>query len=156
VTDSPPLFALFLPGKTPGKARPRVTSRGTYMPRAYRLWVKSAVSVVQSMRAASVHAVIDCAVTVHVVVVLPAPRNRPAKTSVTRRALWKPPGGEPFPWIGKPDADNAAGSVLDALVHGGALVDDTLVSRLHVSLHASHDPARVGAHVTISALEVTP
>jgi Holliday junction resolvase RusA-like endonuclease len=58
--------------------------------------------------------------------------------------------------MGKPDADNAAGSVLDALVKGGALVDDTLVSRLEVSLHASHDPDWVGAHVTIYALEVTP
>lgn len=155
-----PIFAAFIPGKTPGKPRPRVTSRGTYLPRAYQQWTTRAVFAVRSARVTSARdlAVIDHAVAVHVSVVLPAPKSRPAKPSTARRALWMPPadGGEPFAWMGKPDADNAAGSVLDALVKGGALVDDTLVSRLEVSLHASHDPARVGAHVTIYALEVTP
>jgi len=130
------------------------------MPRVYQQWTTRAVFAVRSARVSSARdlAVIDHAVAVHVSVVLPAPKSRPAKSSTARRALWMPPadGGEPFAWMGKPDADNAAGSVLDALVKGGALVDDTLVSRLEVSLHASHDPARVGAHVTIYALEVTP
>lgn len=155
-----PIFAAFIPGKTPGKPRPRVTSRGTYLPRAYQQWTTRAVFAVRSARVTSARdlAVIDHAVAAHVSVVLPAPKSRPAKSSTARRALWMPPadGGEPFAWMGKPDADNAAGSVLDALVKGGALVDDTLVSRLEVSLYASHDPARVGAHVTIYALEVTP
>ena len=33
------LFTAFIPGATPGKARPRVTKNGTFMPKAYRDWM---------------------------------------------------------------------------------------------------------------------
>ena len=45
-----PIFSAFIPGKTPGKPRPRVTSRGTYLPRAYQQWTTRAVFAVRSAR----------------------------------------------------------------------------------------------------------
>ena len=85
--------------------------------------------------------------------ILPAPLRRPR--SAARRGLYRTPSeadGEPFRWVGKPDIDNAAGSVLDALVRAGVLADDTLVSMLSASLWATHNPAHVGANIEITDL----
>jgi Holliday junction resolvase RusA-like endonuclease len=144
-----PLYIAFIPGLTPGKARPRVTIHGTHMPPRYSQWMSS--SMAPLIKANSRHITITCPVHVAIEVILPAPLRRPR--SAARRGLYRTPSeadGEPFRWVGKPDVDNAAGSVLDALVRAGVLADDTLVSMLSASLWATHNPAHVGATIEIT------
>ncbi len=156
------LFFAFIPGKTPGKARPRVTRNGTHLPKPYQQWMAAAANRLACL---GTHygghppGALTIPVRLTVQIILPAPKRKPAKTSTARRSLWyssKERPSEPFPWMGKPDVDNAAGSVLDALVKAGVLADDTLVSRLDASMWASHDPEQVGACVEIHTLPDTP
>ena len=137
---------LRLTGAIPGKARPRVTSRGTHMPRAYRQWQAAALAELATQRPVPVSGV----AVVRVDLVYPAPKNRPAR-SHPARAWWVPYSEQctPFHWPGKPDIDNAAGSVLDVLTRAGVIEDDRLVVALAVTRRASHHAEDVGAVVTV-------
>lgn len=104
-------------GKVVGSARPRVTRHGTYIPkptREYRESILAAWSEAGGRR-------FECPVGVEVDVYRALPKSRPKKT-------------ESEPDTFKPDVDNIAKNVLDAL-NGHAWADDAQVTRLCVSKH---------------------
>jgi Holliday junction resolvase RusA-like endonuclease len=78
-----------------GKARPRVTSQGTYMPKAYQQWQRDAQAELRLQWA----------------------RRPPLERVGWLTVQFRCPQG-------RVDLDNALGSVLDALVRAGVLVDD--------------------------------
>ena len=148
------LYLGIISGVVPGKARPRVTRRGTFMPPAYQRWQRSAQAALRSSmsRRAPFLEPLGC----RLVVVLPAPKKRPSRGSAHRQ-LWRAPGGEPFPWIGtRGDADNIAGSVLDALTGAGVIEDDRLVGELMIQLMASHRAEDIGASIALYRLATCP
>jgi Holliday junction resolvase RusA-like endonuclease len=89
-----------LPGLEPcAKARPRVTARGTYMPKRYQEWRKKFVIMWRKT-------------------VPPYQWNEPVMINVR----WTTPTGNC-----RPDLDNAISAVYDALQDAGALSNDSLV-----------------------------
>ena len=89
-----------LPNLEPcAKARPRVTARGTYMPKRYQDWRKKFVAMWRST-------------------VPHYQWNEPVGISVR----WTTPTGKC-----KPDLDNAIAAIFDALQDAGALSNDSLV-----------------------------
>ena len=147
-------FTAFIPGHTPGKARPRVTRKGTFMPHPYERWMKRACLRAKAAHALDGATTITTPVAISIVVTVWAPERRPAKTAPAR-PLWHKPTAtkKVFPWIGtRGDADNVAGSVLDALVKARVIDDDRLVGKLEITLLATHDPELVGASVTVCPL----
>lgn len=100
------MIELILPGNVTPKARPRVTSRGTYMPENYRCWKSLAIGRLKAQYSGETI-------------------QRAAVSIVLR-------GKHPR----RGDADNIGGSVLDALVQAGILRGDNLmvIPSLSVSL----------------------
>lgn len=91
-----------------GKARPRVTSRGTYMPKEY-----------QASREALKKAFGPVAVSAPFGMQIVAVMKMPKKLSkAARAAMWGSPCST------KPDLDNIAGAVMDALLPDDAAVVD--------------------------------
>ena len=132
----------------PGSTRPRVTATHTYMPPAYVAWRREAVRALQD--AGMLHH--DGPVRVEVLVVVSRPLA-PALRDGAGRAVH----------VGRPDVDNVAKGVLDALVDAGVLVDDAQVAELVVRRMAGavrpHQPAyardareRSACHVRVEAL----
>lgn len=78
-----------------GKARPRVTSQGTFMPRAYQQWQRDAQTELR----------------------LQWRHREPLERVQWLTVQFRCP-------LGRVDLDNALGSVLDALVKAGVLRDD--------------------------------
>lgn len=99
------------------KARPRVTKHGTYMPEAYTKWRKS-----------------FC--------LLSNPPKEPIPGSVQVGIHIQTESGRM-----RPDLDNAAGAILDALQDAGVIENDKMVSGLHASIKKSDRP---GIWVTVS------
>lgn len=163
-----PRFSAFLPGKTPGKARPVVTRGGssTYMPAPYMRWMQGARLVLAGEWArqggdgfrrlggrgmVAINEPLTCVLSV----VQGAPKTRPRSGSWYRE-LWKTPADSrdrPFPWVGtRGDADNIAGSILDALTAARVIRDDAIIGSLTVTLYATHRPAMIGALVDLAPL----
>jgi Holliday junction resolvase RusA-like endonuclease len=90
-----------------GKARPRVTENGTYMPKAYQQQVKQLRAAFGSVPAGLVH------------VSVTAVRQVPASWSKKKQAAAIGRYAKP-----KPDADNILGAVMDALFED----DDRVIS----------------------------
>jgi len=124
------LHAVIL-GEPVGKGRPRATIRAghatTYTPAKTRTWEANAAATLNE--AWGHRAPLD---STPVRVIVLAVKGRPG--SLLRKKdhegrIWR---------TKKPDADNVAKALCDALVAGGVLRDDTLVVRLEVeSLYAS-------------------
>ena len=114
----------WIPGVCVPKARPKVTSRGTYFPERYQTWRQTAEWEILATLSPSDRAA------------LPIHRAEVSIHLVGRH---------------RGDADNLAGSCLDALVSTGVLLDDRLscVSRLVIS----HEPKGVrGVWVEVKTL----
>jgi Holliday junction resolvase RusA-like endonuclease len=97
------------------------------------------------VRAAAGVRVEDESVLVHVFAVGKRPRSLPKKLGCGR--LWR---------TTKPDADNVAKSVCDALVQAGVLRDDTLVGRLVVDSLIAADGEAPHVRVRIETLAPRP
>lgn len=122
-------FTFEVVGKVVGAARPRVTRYGTYTPRktrAYRDRVKGAFMEAGGMR-------FDGPIAVEVEVFRELPRSRPRRVT-----------SEPDTF--KPDVDNIAKNVLDAL-NGLAWDDDAQVVELRVR---KHPRARAQERITVT------
>lgn len=119
-------FTFEVRGRVIGSARPRVTRRGTYIPqktRDYRNRIKGAFMEAGGMRRSG-------PVSVHVCVFRELPRSRPRRV-------------ESEPDTFKPDVDNIAKNVLDAL-NGIAWDDDSQVVELLVRKYPrSREPERI-------------
>ena len=119
-----------IPGSPQGKARPRVTSHGTYTPKKTKDYERKVCFEYQRQSSAWFG---ESALAVHIAAYLPIPQSKPK----TIRA--KMLSGEIRPTI-KADADNLAKSVLDAL-NGVAYKDDSQVVSLFVEKWYNPEPA---------------
>lgn len=119
-------FTFEVMGRVIGSARPRVTRRGTYIPkrtRDYRNRIKGAFMEAGGMRRSG-------PVSVHVCVFRELPRSRPKRVESEADTF-------------KPDVDNIAKNVLDAL-NGIAWDDDSQVVELLVRKHPrTREPERI-------------
>lgn len=105
----------YLPRVVP-KARPKVTSRGTYMPKRYAEWLEEAATYIAL---AKDH--YDGFVGVEMRFTKEGCRVDVWEIPATRRYL-------------RGDIDNLAGGVLDAMVKGGLIEDDRQVITLKASI----------------------
>jgi Holliday junction resolvase RusA-like endonuclease len=134
------LAEFFVSGNPKGQPRPRAFARGgkarVYDPGTAEGWKgQIALAAREHMPAAP----IDSAAGVQLQFMLPRPRGHFRKHGLKADA-------PEFP-LGKPDLDNLAKAVLDALVVIGFMRDDRLVRRLSISKHyAENGP---GCHVRI-------
>ena len=103
-----------VPGKVVGSARPRVTKRGTYIPKATRDYRKSVLAAFLGAGGRRLEGPLSVRITVRRAL----PKSRPKKV-------------ESEPDTFKPDVDNIAKNVLDAL-NGHAWDDDSQVVELSV------------------------
>lgn len=112
--------------------RPRIAMRGrvpvAYYPKDYAQWKEQAAEIVRSLSLAAAPIDVPVAVTINVFA------ERPRTTKL------------PAP---KPDVDNYAKSVMDALTSAGLWTDDSLVQSLHVTKAWAKSPAYVGIAVYI-------
>jgi Holliday junction resolvase RusA-like endonuclease len=86
-----------------------------------------------------------CPVAVEIVAFWPMPKARPAWCTKER---WKDrvvPLG--ISYATKPDVDNVAKIVLDAMVEAGILADDRFVVQLSVNKHCAPDTGRIDVYV---------
>ena len=112
-----------LPLAPMGKARPRLGQRRAYTDPAYAAWLEAAVT---HFRQAFLDPITG-PVGIDITLVVARPQSRPRGV---RPETWAT--GRAYSIGGKPDVDNGAGSVLDALTRAGAWRDDSQVVDLHV------------------------
>ena len=135
----------FVPGKPRGEARPRVTIHGTYIPRATREAKKAVADAFRAALAESdgknriPDSVTYCKVSIFA--------KYPIAKSWDNKKKYEAAHGLIIP--GKPDVDNVAKLVLDAL-NGVAYRDDQCVYELLVT--KSFDPAP-GLHIRLELEE---
>jgi Holliday junction resolvase RusA-like endonuclease len=122
-------FDCVIPGAPIGKGRPRATKMGNhvrlYTPKRTADWERSSALI---MRNAWMSAPSDALCKAEIVAVFPRPKRLLRKKDPEHRL-----------WHGsKPDIDNVCKSVLDSLVMGGVIRDDTQVVFLNArSVYAS-------------------
>ncbi len=110
-----------LPWRAVPKARPRVTSRGTYMPPKYRAWKEDVAELIQM-----VHPRVTLEKPVLCVVRFGSESTRIELTEYEeeyQRAKYV-----------TGDVDNLAGSVLDSLQDSGIITNDRQVVRLDATI----------------------
>ena len=117
------ILEMTVPGEPVGKARPRVTMRGTYMPKKYKDYLKKVSTLTRFMMKG------DQPVNVPVKVTIDTYKSRPKTRPATCPKQEWVEGRVRCPT--KPDADNALGSIMDGLEQGGAY---TMDSRVHEAL----------------------
>lgn len=134
------LVEFFVTGNPKGQPRPRAFARAgkarVYDPGTAEGWKGQIALAARRYRPPKP---IDVAVGVQLQFMLPRPRAHFGKSGLKTSA-------PEFP-LGKPDLDNLAKAVLDALVLIGFLRDDRLVRRLSLSKHYTRDAP--GCHVRI-------
>tara|TARA_R110000751_G_scaffold74682_1_gene150800 strand:+ start:4934 stop:5386 length:453 start_codon:yes stop_codon:yes gene_type:complete len=111
-----------IPGAPVGKARPRVTKFGTFMPKPYVAYLKMVALLTQVAMAG--RPPIDRPCSLSIVALKARPATRPATCP---KDLWHD-GNVLCPV--KPDADNILGSIMDGLEKGGAYTMDSRVCRV--------------------------
>lgn len=124
-----------VPGVPQGKGRPRVTRNGTFTPKKTRDYEKK---VRECYIAEGGQMFPDAPLYAYITAVFPIPSSLSKK----RRALFN---GRSH--CKKPDADNVAKAILDAL-NGVAYRDDSAVSHISISKIYGEDP-----HVSVFLLE---
>ena len=119
-----------IPGKPVGKGRPRVTRNGTYTPQKTKDYQKLVVTIAENE---SDNYFIDTEPLVATILCYyPIPKNMP---KYKRRMIEE---GKLYPIV-KPDLDNVAKAILDAL-NGVIYKDDNQVVELHIKKLYSDNP----------------
>ena len=128
---------LVVQGEPMGKARPRVTRRGTFMPKAYVKYLDKIATLTRVAMAGRPPISRPCKL--HVVSMKSRPASRPASCP---KEAWVE---NHVPCSVKPDADNILGSVMDGLEKGGAYTMDSRVCQASISTYwcAKGDSPRV-------------
>ncbi len=116
-------FTFHLEGAVTPKARPRVTSRGTFMPPAYRAWKSAAIACLRPQA-------------IHQGIMEPIPRAAVSIVLTGKHSR-------------RSDLDNLSGSILDSLVQAQILRGDnlTVVDRLSIAL--DYDKRSPVAQITL-------
>lgn len=117
-------------GKTVGKGRPRVTRNGTYTPKTTKDYQKKVATIAESE--CDNYFMGDEALIATILCYYPIPKNMP---KYKRRMIEE---GKLYPIV-KPDLDNVAKAILDAL-NGVVYKDDNQVVELHIKKLYSDDP----------------
>tara|TARA_R100000008_G_scaffold72266_1_gene50382 strand:- start:3863 stop:4285 length:423 start_codon:yes stop_codon:yes gene_type:complete len=113
-----------IPGAVVGKARPRVTMHGTFMPKKYKKYVQMVAQVTKlAMRGAPP---LDEPIYLEVDIYKQRPKSRPQGYP---KELWTDIAN---PCHTKPDIDNAVGAIMDGMEAGGAFTTDSRVWNLKV------------------------
>ena len=102
------------------KPRPRVTQFGTYTPSAYKKWEKKVADM--AIKAWGERGTLEEPLSVQIEFSIKVPESLSKSERVKRLAS----GGH----TQKPDLDNLAKGVMDALNHSGIWVDDSQVASL--------------------------
>ena len=113
------------------------------MPPEHRAWMEAAVTMLREQRQGEP---IAEPVELEIMAYWPMPKTRPAWCDKERWVLRKERSG--IGYATKPDADNVAKIVLDALVEAGILADDRFVVELNMSKRAVPDAGRIDVWVT--------
>ena len=110
-----------IPGQPVAKGRPRFSAKHgrTFTPAKTRNWEAFAAWTLSEQWTGEP---LRCAVTVRIVAVFQRPKAKVWKTRLMPR----------YPHTGRPDADNIAKAVSDALEKAGVLYNDSQVWDLHV------------------------
>lgn len=108
-------------GAPVGAARPRVTQRGTFIPKNVRAWERRAVAAMSAWWLRARRGPLDCAVEVEVVAVHARPKRLMRRSDPVERIMAH---------RCKPDLDNVVKLALDALVKAGVIYDDTRVVQI--------------------------
>lgn len=149
MTETVNVVRLVIPGAPVGKARPRVTSHGTFTPAKTK---RAEADVRAVWREAGGHRLPDGPIVAHIHVYL----ERPAGHYTPKRELSAVGRRSPFP-TKKPDLDNVAKGILDAL-NERAYHDDSQIMELHIRRlwnDAPHDGRLLGAHTVVTLLVKT-
>tara|TARA_R110000824_G_scaffold222761_2_gene410521 strand:- start:61 stop:483 length:423 start_codon:yes stop_codon:yes gene_type:complete len=118
------VLKMTVPGAVVGKARPRVTKHGTYMPKKYVAYLKAVATMTQwAMKGRTPF---DRPVVLVVDIYNPRPKRKP---KTCPEELWS---NNAVPCPTKPDADNGLGSIMDGMEKGGAFTMDSRVHDAHV------------------------
>ena len=112
------------------------------MPPEHRAWMEAAVVMLREQRHGEPFA---CPVAVEIVAFWPMPKARPAWCTKERWKAREATLG--IVYATKPDADNVAKIVLDAMVEAGILADDRFVVQLSVNKHCAPDTGRIDVYV---------
>lgn len=133
------MITFTVPGNPKGKGRPRVTRFGTYTPKATKDYEKL---VKQSYLSAGnpVRETSDKPLSVHINAVFGVPKSYSKKKTLAMLGTHH---------TKKPDADNIAKAILDAL-NGVAFPDDSAISVLYVNKTYGEVPC-----VAVTIMEVT-
>lgn len=141
---------IFVSGEPKGQPRPRATIRGKhagmYDPGTAKEWKKAVAREWQLLNCEPFY----CAVSVNLTFFMPRPKAH-WRASMSIKGL-KP--SAPKHHAQKPDVDNLAKAVLDALTDAGAWADDKLVVDLRVSKQWSVGEG--GCEITIKEAFVRP
>ena len=112
------LWSSTIPGAPIGKGRPRATVRGgfvrTYTPAKTKKWESDAAMV---LRSSWREEPLEGPISVGILALFPRPQ----------RMVWKTKPMPRVPYVQKPDLDNVAKAVLDALEKAGVIRDDKAV-----------------------------
>lgn len=114
------------------------------MPPEHRAWMDAAVTMLREQRQGEP---IAEPVELEIMAYWPLPKTRPAWCDKERWGMRARDGG--IAYATKPDADNVAKIVLDALVESGVLADDRFVVELNMSKRAVQDTGRVDVWITV-------
>jgi len=128
-----------------GASRPRAARGGgrVYMPPEHRAWMDAAVTMLREQRRGEP---ILTPVCVEVMAYWPLPKARPAWCD---RETWRNRAATfGVAYATKPDADNVAKIVLDALVDAGVLADDRLVVELFIAKRAVEAAGRIDIFIS--------
>lgn len=123
------MIKFVVPGKPQGKGRPRVTRNGTYTPKAtkeYQRTISTCAKLSNNIyyEKEPLSATILC--------FYPIPKNTP---KYKRKMMIE---GKTYPMV-KPDLDNVAKAILDAL-NGVCYKDDNQIVELHIKKKYSDEP----------------
>lgn len=113
------------------------------MPPEHRAWMEAAVVMLREQHLAGP---IAEPVEIEMMAYWPLPKARPAWCDRERWAQRHAVGG--IAYATKPDLDNVAKIVLDALVEAGILADDRFVVELNLSKRAIPETGRIDIWVT--------
>ena len=133
---------LFIPGPPVAKGRPRVSTRGgivrTYTPKRTSSWEAFAVGIM--IQAWGRPEPLRGPLSLSVVALFPRPQ----------RLVWKTKPMPREPHLGRPDTDNLAKSLCDALEKWGVHNDSTIWSLDMRKMYAAGDETP-GVHLTLRA-----